>query len=940
MSTILTEDKKKAGANGKAHTFIPNGSNGETKVKLAYINNIPFEVKEGETILSFIRRYQGKDAVPTLCDAPNLEPFGSCRVCSVDVALAKDGPVKTQASCHTPVMEGSFIYPESDRVQKLRKNIIELVLTDHPLDCLTCEVNNNCELQEVAARVGVRDVRYPAGKNHLDRKKDLSHPYMTSDLSKCINCFRCVRACDEVQGQFVLSMAGRGFDSHIVKGEEVSFFESDCVSCGACAQACPTSAISDVFESKSIAVDKKVRTVCTYCGVGCNLDVAVKGDKIKSIQAPYDAEVNNGHTCLKGRFAFSFYNHPERLRTPLIKRNGEFVEATWDEAYDFIGNELNRIKKENGPDFIAGISSARCTNEENYVMQKFIRAVIGTNNIDCCARVCHSPTALGMQNTFGTGAATNSIIDLKYTDCIMVIGANANDAHPVTGAKLKQFAMKGKPTIVIDPRKIELAKYATYHLQLRPGTNVAVLNMMMHYIIQEGLEDKDFIAARTEGYEEFRQHILNLDIDEMEKISGVDRNLVREAAIAYASAPNAMSFHGLGVTEHSQGTFAVMQIADLAMITGNIGRRGVGVNPLRGQNNVQGAADMGCQPHQGAGYLDVTKPDIHQKYEEFYQAKLPLHAGYKIPQMFDAALDDKLKAMWVIGEDIAQTDPNTQKVVAALSKLDLLVVQELFMTETAKLAHVVLPGASFLEKSGTFTNGERRIQRVQKVVDPIENAKSDGQIIVDIMNRMGYAQPDYDPDTVLQEVSQIVPFFAGVKWDELGENGKQWPVKKDGTDTSIMHVDQFSRGKGKFIYKDFEESKELTRNGKEYPYIITTNRELEHYNCGAMTRRTRNVLINTEDVLLICPEDAAKHLINDGDMVCVESPRGKVDIRARITDEVKPGILSSTFHFPEIMLNNITSDIHDSEALCPEYKVVACNIRKSKGKYKNANTLA
>jgi formate dehydrogenase major subunit len=922
--------------NGKTVLYGQSNGNGNGQTNMAYINDQPFQVEEGETILSFIRRYFGQDAVPTLCDAPNLEPFGSCRVCSVDVALAKDGSARMMASCHTPVAAGYYIYTDSARVQKLRRNIIELVLTDHPLDCLTCEVNNNCELQTVAARVGIRDVRYPEGKNHLDREKDLSHPYMTSDLSKCINCFRCVRACDEVQGQFVLSMAGRGFDSRIVKGADVNFKESDCVSCGACSQACPTSAISDIFESKSIYFDKKVRTVCTYCGVGCNLDVAVNAGIIKSIQAPYDAEANEGHTCLKGRYAFSFYNHPDRIRKPLIKRNGEFEEVSWDEAYDFIADKLTSIKNNYGPDFIGGISSARCTNEENYIMQKFIRAVIGTNNIDSCARVCHSPTALGMQRTFGTGAATNSIVDLNYTDLMMVIGANPTDAHPVTGAKMKQAAMQGKTLIIIDPRKIELVKYAKHHLQLRPGTNVALLNMMLYYIIKEGLEDQDFIDSRTEGYEEFKKGILNLNINELEKVTGVNREEVRLAAIDYATAANAMSFHGLGVTEHTQGTYTVMLIADLAMITGNIGRRGVGVNPLRGQNNVQGAADMGCQPHQGAGYLDVTKPENHKMYEEFYHAKLPIHVGYKIPQMYDAALSDKLKAIWVMGEDMAQTDPNTHHVVAALGKLELLVVQELFMTETAKLAHVVLPGASFLEKSGTFTNGERRIQRVNQVVEPIEGTKSDGQIIVDIMNRMGYAQADYDPDTLLQEISQVVPFFAGVKWEELGDNGKQWPVRKDGTDTEILHVDTFSRGKGKFQYSDFRESEEIVQHGKKFPYIITTNRELEHYNCGAMTRRTRNADLLTEDVLLICEEDARKHLINDGDMVCVESARGKVDIRAKITDEVKPGVLSSTFHFPEIMLNNITSSISDSEAMCPEYKVVACSIRKSRGKYKDS----
>ena len=899
-----------------------------------FVNDQAYPIQAGDTILKVIKRHLGKDFVPTLCDAPNLDPFGSCRVCSVEVALEKNGNTKVQASCHAPAMPNTYVYTDTSKIKRLRKNIIELVLTDHPLDCLTCEVNNNCELQTVAARVGIRDVRYPEGKNHLDRKKDLSHPYMTSDMSKCINCYRCVRACDEVQGEFVLSMAGRGFDSRIVKSNDVSFFESDCVSCGACAQACPTSAISDVFESKSVSVDKKVRTVCTYCGVGCNLEVSVVDGQVKSIQAPYDAEVNQGHTCLKGRFAFSFYNHPDRITTPLVRKNGELVPVSWDEAYDFIAEKLFEIKAKYGPDAIAGISSARCTNEENYLMQKFIRAVIGTNNIDCCARVCHSPTALGMQRTFGTGAATNSIEDIKRTDCILIIGANPTDGHPVTGAKLKQFAMKGKPSIVVDPRRTEMARYATYHLQLRPGTNVALLNMMMYYIITEGLEDKQFIESRTEGYGEFRKQILSQDMDELEKITGVDKELVRKAAIAYATAPNAMSFHGLGVTEHYQGTYTVMLISDLAMITGNIGRPGVGVNPLRGQNNVQGAADMGCQPHQGAGYLNAYDPEVNKKYEEFYGAKIPLGTGYKIPEMFEASIEGKLKALWLMGEDVVQTDPNTQKVIKAMESLELLVVQELFLTETAKYATVILPGASFLEKSGTYTNGERRIQKVQKVVEPLPGTKADGQIIADIMNRMGFHQEDYNPETQLKEISRIVPFFAGVTWHNLGENGKQWPVQPDGTDTKILHQVDFKIGKGKFHHFDFEESNEIRKHSKDYPYIITTNRELEHYNAGTMTRRTRNVQILTEDVLLIHPQDAAKHFIEDGDMVCVESPRGKVDIKARLTDEVKPGVLSSTFHFPEIMLNNITSDEHDSQAKCPEYKVVACNIRKSKGKYK------
>ncbi|MFN8279560.1 MAG: formate dehydrogenase subunit alpha [Saprospiraceae bacterium] len=901
----------------------------QTQLKnVAQINGNSYSFRPGETILQFVRRHFEKDTIPTLCDARNLEPFGSCRVCTVEVSRSGISGWRTVASCHTPVEEGMMIQTESPQIQKLRKNIIELVLTDHPLDCLTCEVNGNCELQDTAARVGIRKVRYPEGKTHLSRPKDQSHPYMTSDLSKCIMCYRCVRACDEIQGQLVLSVMGRGFDAQIIKGADQSFFDSECVSCGACAQACPTSAISDVFQSKALVGQDKIRTVCTYCGVGCNLEVSVKNNEILSIQAPSDAEVNNGHTCLKGRFAFKFYKHPERLRYPMIRKDGELQKVSWDEALDYIANRLNEIKNTYGPESIGGISSARCTNEENYLMQKFIRAVIGTNNIDGCARVCHSPTALGMQRTFGTGAATNSIEDLKHTNAIMIIGANPTDGHPVTGAKLRQFAMKGKPTIVIDPRRTEIAKYATHHLQLRPGTNVAVLNMMLYHIIKEDLTDKNFIDNRTEGFQDFKNNILSLNIVELENISGVKSEDARAAAIAYATAGKAMSFHGLGVTEHYQGTYTVMLIADLAMITGNIGKPGCGVNPLRGQNNVQGMADMGVQPYQGAGYLDLTQKEIQEKYGRYYGANVSDKIGLKIPEMYDAALEGKLKALYVIGEDMAQSDPNTNKVISALKSLDLLIVQELFMTETSKLAHVVLPGASFLEKEGTFTNGERRIQKVQKVVEPIGEARADGQIVVDIMNRMGYKQEDYSAESVLKEVAGIVPFFEGVTWDNLGINGKQWPVLADGTDTKILHTKEFKRGKGKFVFKEYVETPEILEYSEEYPYILTTNRVLEHYNAGTMTRRTGNKDIITEDILMINPQDAKEHKIDSGDMVEIESARGKVQIKANVTDEVKPGILSTTFHFPELMLNIVTSDVSDEIAKCPEYKVVCVRLNK------------
>lgn len=895
----------------------------------AFIDGEPCRFEAGETLLNFIDRHKGRGFVPTLCDAPQLEPYGACRVCSVEVALQPDGPRRVVASCHTPLSAGMHIFTESPKVRRLRKNIVELVLTDHPLDCLTCEVSGNCELQTVAAKVGIRGVRYPAGANHLDRAKDHSHAYMTSELAKCINCSRCVRACDEIQGQHVLSMHGRGFNARIIKGLDQSFADSECVSCGACAQACPTSAISDVFFSKSIEATKKTRTVCTYCGVGCNLNVATKGSEVLSIQAPVDAEVNHAHTCLKGRFAFKFYNHKDRLRKPLIRQgDGSFKESTWDEAYDHIVANLTRIKKEHGGNAIAGISSARCTNEENYLMQKFIRQVIGTNNIDCCARVCHSPTAWGMQKSFGTGAATNSFEDIEHTRCIMVIGANPTEGHPVTGARLKQQVMKGTPLIVIDPRRIELVPYAKHHLQLRPGTNVALLNMFARCILDAGLVKTGFVRSRCENWEEFEAGLRALDLDDLEKITGVDKELVRAAALEYAGAEAAMSFHGLGVTEHEQGAKTVMLISNLAMMTGNIGRPGVGVNPLRGQNNVQGAADMGCQPHQGAGYFEMNDLDVQRRYTDFYGTPAPTEPGWKIPQMFDAAVEGKLKALWLMGEDVVQTDPDVHHVRHAMESLEFLVVQEIFMTETAKYAHVILPAASFLEKSGTFTNAERRVQRVNAAVKPLEGTKPDGQIVAEIIQRFGFPQADYTPDGVLAEIAQIVPFFKGATWENLGEQGLQWPIKEGGVDTQIMHQEQFARGKGHFHFFDWKESTELLTNGREFPFILTTGRILEHYNCGTMTRRTGNSDIVARDVLAIHPADAAKKDIATGDHVRLLSARGEVELEARVTDEVKPGILYTTFHFPEHMVNNVTGQGCDADTLCPEYKVVAADVEK------------
>jgi len=904
------------------------------KRKIAYIDGKPYEIGDHHTsILKFVKGYLGDDKVPTLCDDPNLAPYGACRVCSVEVALVKDGPTRVVASCHTPVVEHQHIFTNNENLKTLRKNIVELVLTDHPMECGTCEVNNNCELQKVANDLGISDHRYNNPKQHKGIPKDTSHSYMRMNLDHCINCGRCVRACDEIQGSFVLTMSGRGFESRITTDNNMLFGDSSCVSCGACAHTCPTDAISDIFKSKSADVDKKVRTTCSYCGVGCNLEASIKDNKVVSIDTPKETEVNAGHTCVKGRYAFGFYDHPDRLRTPLIKRNGKFEKATWDEAYDFIKNELNRIIKDHGPDAIAGISSARCTNEENYLFQKMIRAVVGTNSVDCCARICHSPTAWGMQQTFGMGAATNSTDDIYHADLFLVIGANPTTAHPVTGAKIKQQVMKGKKLIVLDPVTTEIAKLADYHIKLRPGTNVAVLNMMLHFIIKAKLHNVDFVRDRTEGFEKFIKEIERQDVDQLAKIAGVDKEMVKQAAIAYATAKNSMEFHGLGVTEHEQGSKTVMLIADLAMITGNIGRKGVGVNPLRGQNNVQGAADMGCQPHQGAGYFNVAEEKNQKYYSEKYGVTHPTKPGLKIPEMFDAAIKKDLKAVWIIGEDIVQTDPDSSHVIKAMNSLELLVVQEIFMSETAKLATVVLPGTTFLEKDGTFTNTERRIQRVNRAAPPLTGTKTDAVIVTQMMQKLGFDQPNYDADLVLKEIADVVPFFKGVTRERLGEFGLQWPVEADGTDTKILYKETFKLGKGQLKNFDWKESAEITNNQKEYPLILTTSRALQHYNCGTMTRRTNNIDLMDEDILLIHPKDAAQRDLITGDFGRLYSGRGKVDLKVEVTDKVKQGVVFTTFHFPEHMVNMVTGHGKDEETMCAEYKVSSVEVKKISNRF-------
>ncbi len=893
----------------------------------AYIDDRPYPCEPGERMISFLSRHLGKGRIPVLCHEKALVPIGACRLCSVEVAASSDGPRHIQAACHTPVDPGMHIYPHTPRVERLRRNLLELLVADYPTERLVpSEGERPTPFQRLLEHYGLTESRFPSRKAAAE--PDEGHPYIRFEPAECVHCYRCIRACDEIQGEFVLAMHGRGNRNRVVASTTGGFLESTCVSCGRCVQSCPTNALSDRFQAKTRLTQRRVRTVCTYCGVGCNLDVMVDGDAIRAIGVPKGAAVNQGHACVKGRYAFGYYNHPERLRTPLIRKGGELQPATWDEVLDHTARRLREIREQYGPDAIGGISSARCTNEENFLMQKFMRVVIGTNNIDGCARVCHAPTAFGMQQTFGTGAATNSIDEIGATNCLLVIGANPSEAHPVTGTRIRQAALGGTPLIVIDPRLTDLARLAAVHLQPRPGTNVALLNMLLYYVLDEGLVDHRFVEDRTEGFDDFRRSVLGIDLDRMETLTRVARTLVRQASRIYASAETAMAFHGLGVTEHYQGSRAVMLIAALAMLTGNIGRPGVGVNPLRGQNNVQGAADMGVQPNLGAGYLDLHDPAVRAHYRAQYGSEIPVGPGHTIPQMFRAAREGRLKALWVMGEDMMQTDPNSCEVKYSLKQLDFLVVQELFMTETAACAHVVLPAASHFEKNGTFTNGERRVQRVNQVIEPLEGTRPDGQVVVDIMNRMGYPQAGYDPAIHLEEIARVVPFFAGVRWHNLGENGKQWPVALDGTDTQILHRDEFKIGRGRFRFTDFMETPELAEPDPDYPLILTTGRVLAHYNCGTMTRRTPNVELVDRDVLLINPEDAQTNCIADGETVEVRSRRGATRLTAKVSDEVRPGVLFTSFHFPNVAINQLTSDVSDADSMTPEYKVTAVNLER------------
>ncbi|MEZ5118084.1 MAG: formate dehydrogenase subunit alpha [Candidatus Nanopelagicales bacterium] len=869
--------------------------------------------------------------VPKLCATDRLDAFGSCRLCLVEI----DGVKGTPASCTTPCSDGMVVRTETERLERLRRNVMELYISDHPLDCLTCPANGDCELQDMAGVVGLREVRYGYdGENHLDLPTDSSNPYFDFDASKCIVCSRCVRACSEVQGTFALTIEGRGFGSKVAAGAGESFFDSECVSCGACVQACPTATLEERSVVDLGLPTRTVRTTCAYCGVGCSFDAELRGDTVVRMVPARDGGANEGHSCVKGRFAWGYATHRDRVLSPMVRESiaDPWREVTWDEAITYVANRLRDIQSRHGVGSVGGVTSSRCTNEEVYVVQKMVRAAFGNNNVDTCARVCHSPTGYGLKQTFGTSAGTQDFRSVEKADVIVVIGANPTEAHPVFASRLKKRLREGAQLIVIDPRRIDLVRsphvQAAHHLALAPGTNVAVLNALAHTIVTEGLVDEEFVASRCEGGAEWAAFIARPENspEALADVSGVPADEVRAAARLYASAPNAAIYYGLGVTEHSQGSTTVMAIANLAMATGNIGRQGVGVNPLRGQNNVQGSCDMGSFPHELPGYRHVSDPEVRGIYERLWGVQIQPEPGLRIPNMFDAAIDGTFKAMFIQGEDFMQSDPNTAHVAAALAAMELVVVEDLFLNETSAFAHVFLPGTSFLEKEGTFTNAERRINRVRPVMPP-RTGKHEWQIACEVATAMGFPMDYGHPSEIMAEIAATTPTFAGVSFDLLDRVGSvQWPCTGTAElGTPVMHVDAFVRGLGRLIPTPYVPTNE--RSTRRFPLLLTTGRILTQYNVGAQTRRTENVRWHDEDVLEIHPHDAEDRGIADGDEVVLASRMGETTLRADITERVPAGVVYTTFHHPESGANVVTTEYSDWATNCPEYKVTAVQVR-------------
>ena len=914
------------------------------------IDGRPVEVPEGTSLMRAAAL--AGVAVPKLCATDTLKSFGSCRLCLVEIEGRKGYP----ASCTTLAAEGMKVRTASDKLAQLRRSVIELYVSEHPLACAGCPADQHCELQDMAALHGVTGSPYAddgrhAGAElaptafatgrahpvHAPAATDGSNPYFTFNPELCIVCSRCVRACDETQGTLALTIAGRGLASRVAASNAERFIDSECVSCGACVEACPTAALTEKSLLAAPRPTRAVTTTCAYCGVGCSLVAEAAGDAVVRMVPDRDGAANQGHACVKGRFAYGYATHADRVTRPMIRAriSDPWREVSWDEAIGHAAREFRRIQKQHGRDSIGGITSSRCTNEETFLVQKLVRAGFGNNNVDTCARVCHSPTGYGLKATLGESAGTQAFTSVMTADVIMLIGANPTEGHPVFASQLKRRLREGAQLIIVDPREIALVRTphvaASHYLPLKPGTNVAVINALAHVVVTEGLAREEFVATRceAESWRSWKAFIVDPrnSPEATADASGVPAATVRAAARLYAGARNAAIYYGLGVTEHSQGSTAVLAIANLAMATGNLGREGVGVNPLRGQNNVQGSCDMGSFPHEFSGYRHVSNSGVRESFEQAWGVKLDAEPGLRIPNMFEAALDGSFRGLYVQGEDIAQSDPNTQHVVAALSALECLVVQDLFLNETAKFAHVFLPGSSFLEKDGTFTNAERRISRVRQVIEPLAGL-ADWEVTLRLANALGLPMHYQHPAQIMAEIARLTPTFTGVSYEQLDRLGSiQWPCNAAAPEgTPTMHVDEFVRGKGKFFVTEYVPTRERTT--ARFPLLLTTGRVLSQYNVGAQTRRTANVTWHAEDRLEIHPHDAETRGIADGDWTGISSRAGETVLRATVTTRVQPGVVYTTFHFPESGANVVTTENSDWATNCPEYKVTAVQVVK------------